>query len=250
MAIFLSMFFISILLGFAGAGGSGIMIGMLVALFHIPIHTALGTAVAAMIFTVLSGAYSHFREGNILLKSGLIVGLFGGGAAYGGSIVARWLPEQVLTWITAGLLLLAAILIWLRTGKKKMLLFTDQLLDSSMGLRFWATAFMVGSVSGFLSGIGGIGAAPFIQLGLLIFMGMSLRHTVGTTMIVILPIAVFGAWGYLLAGFIDARLLLEVLSGTILGSFIGAKFTKRVPARILRIVVVMLPAFGALLLIL
>lgn len=45
-------------------------------LFHIPIHTALGTSLAGMAFTSLSGAYSHYREGNIQMKIGLIVGGF------------------------------------------------------------------------------------------------------------------------------------------------------------------------------
>ncbi len=48
------------LLGFVGAGGAGFIIAILTLVFKVPIYQALGTSLTAMIFTSLSGAYSHF----------------------------------------------------------------------------------------------------------------------------------------------------------------------------------------------
>ncbi len=55
MLIILVMFLLGIILGFIGAGGAGFVIALLTLLFHIPIHTALGTSLAGMAFTSLSG---------------------------------------------------------------------------------------------------------------------------------------------------------------------------------------------------
>lgn len=92
------------LLGFIGAGGAGFIIAMLSEVFDVPIHTALGTSLAAMVFTSLSGTISHLRERNTMLKIGLATGLFGGIGAFFGSRLAVFIPESDLKWFTAGML--------------------------------------------------------------------------------------------------------------------------------------------------
>lgn len=62
LTITLTMFLMGILLGFIGAGGSGFIIALLTVVFGVPIQTALGTSLAAMVFTTMSGAYSHYRQ--------------------------------------------------------------------------------------------------------------------------------------------------------------------------------------------
>lgn len=247
MVILLVMLIMGLILGFAGAGGSGVIIAVLVTLFHVPIHTALGTSVAAMIFTVLAGSYSHFREGNMEMRTGLITGLFGAIGAYVGSHFSTLIPAYELTWITAFLLVISALVIWFKTANANQLHRVEVAVTGTAS-GFWRRTSLIGSVNGFLSGIAGIGAAPFIQLGLLFVLKMPLRQTVGTTMLVILPIALFGSIGYWQAGYIEWWLLLEVVVGTMVGSFIGAKYTKRVPTVLLRFVLVSLPVLGAFLL--
>ena len=68
MTIFAIMLCMGVLLGFVGAGGSGFIIAILVTFFSIPIHVALATAMAAMFLTMITGAFSHFREGNMDFK--------------------------------------------------------------------------------------------------------------------------------------------------------------------------------------
>ena len=106
MIITLTMFLIGILLGFIGAGGSGFIIALLTVVFGVPIHTALGTSLAAMVFTTLSGAYSHYRQGNIDVKTGITVGAFGAIMSYLGSEIAVWIPVNSLHWLTVGMLFL------------------------------------------------------------------------------------------------------------------------------------------------
>lgn len=240
------------ILGFAGTGGSGFIIGILVAAFHIPVHTALGTSIAAMVFTTLSGTISHFKEGNARLRSGIIIGAFGACGAYAGTFVARMIAAEQLVWLTSGMLFLSGLLIWFRTSR---LFRANQEADAEAGSftgspSFWIKACLTGLITGSLSGIFGIGSTPFIQLALLIGFGFPLRQAVGTTMVVIMPIALFGSIGFFQAGYLDFVLLAKVVAGTMIGSYIGAKFTKRAPQLLLRSAMIVTPMVGALLMIL
>ncbi|MED1467282.1 sulfite exporter TauE/SafE family protein [Bacillus salipaludis] len=249
LAIALTMFGLGVLLGFVGAGGSGFIIAILTVLFGVPIHTALGTSLAAMVFTTLSGAYSHFRQGNISVKTGLIVGGFGAVASFFGSKLAGLIPVQSMHWLTAGMLFLSAVILLVRLFMIQKI--TGNLINAStFPLNSIRRAAFVGIITGLLSGTFGIGAAPFIQIGLLGIMGLSLKQSVGTTMLVILPIALAGGVGYYFEGFLDFRLLLEVVAGTMIGSYAGAKFTGLAPQPVLKSAMVLTPIVaGAILLI-
>lgn len=240
MAIALTMVVLGMLLGFVGAGGSGFIIAILTVLYHVPIHTALGTSLAAMVFTTMSGALSHFRQGNISVKTGVLVGAFGAGASYLGSKLAGLIPVQSMHWLTGGMLFLSAVILVVRLFivQKINANHTTELQGKGLLIK---KAAVVGIVTGLLSGTFGIGSAPFIQIGLLVIMGLSLQQSVGTTMLVILPIAIAGGVGYYFQGFLDFALLFEVVAGTIIGSYVGAKFTALAPQPLLKSAMVLTP---------
>lgn len=251
MLILFAMFLLGGLLGFVGAGGAGVVIAVLTTVFGIPIHLALGTSLGAMAFTTLSGAFSHFREGNVLPRIGWSVGAFGAIGAFWGAKISAALPAGEMHWLTAGMLFFSAGLIYLKVFHPNTGIFSytkDRTLEQ--GARFWVTACVVGIGTGLLSGTFGVGATPFIQLCLLIFFGMSLHQSVGTTMLVILPIAVMGGFGYMTSGFLDFHLFWEVVLGLMGGAYIGAKFTKRLRLIVLKTTMVIIPIVGGVLLIL
>ncbi|MGG2225711.1 TSUP family transporter [Bacillus subtilis] len=114
MLIILVMFLLGIILGFIGAGGAGFVIALLTLLFHIPIHTALGTSLAGMAFTSLSGAYSHYREGNIQNENRLNSRRLCCGWLIFRAKLTSFIPADLLHYLTAGMLFLSAILILIR----------------------------------------------------------------------------------------------------------------------------------------
>jgi hypothetical protein len=247
LEIGLSMLALGLLLGFVGAGGSGFIIAVLTAVFGYPIHTALATALAAMVFTTLSGAFSHYREGNMVLKSGIIVGLFGAAGAWIGSRLAVFIPAADLHWMTAGMQFLSAAVLGIRlflTSRGK----AGPVFSEKLSPRYLLAACIIGIVTGGLSGTFGIGSTPFIQIGLMMVLGMPLLQAAGTTMLVILPIALSGGISYYSSGFLDIHLLIEVVVGTMLGSYIGAKFTRRVPSIVLRTAMILMPVIAGLML--
>lgn len=254
MLIFLTMLGMGIIIGFVGAGGAGVVIAILTLVFQIPVHTAVGTSLAAMIFTTMSGAMSHFREGNINFKVGITVGIAGFlGAFIGSKIATIYLSDSNLKICTASMLIASAVLVFTRLTWPNLPFFhpsvSQQAIDMR-GLQFYALAAIAGIGNGLLSGTFGFGAAQFIQLTLLIFFGMPLFQSVGTTMVIILPIAVSGGFGYLLAGQLDMMLFVQVLLGLMSGAYIGAKFTKLAPKGVLKMAMVMMPGVAGILMIL
>ena len=246
MSILFVMFAMGCLLGFIGAGGAGVVIAVLTTIFGIPIHMALGTSLSAMAFTTLSGAYSHYREGNVMTKLGLAVGGFGAAGAFCGAKISVQIPGADMHWLTGGMLIFSAILMYIKIFHPhdgiSSHVNSQQL---TAGRRFWLMVVLAGVFNGILSGTFGIGATPFIQLTLLLVFGVTLHEAVGTTMLVILPIAVLGGFGYLTSGFLDPLLFLEVVAGLMSGAYVGAKFTNRLSPIVLKIALIAVPLVGA-----
>ncbi|SDF88546.1 sulfite exporter TauE/SafE family protein [Desulfovibrio legallii] len=249
MAMIAAMLALGLLLGFVGAGGAGLMITVMTVGFDVPVHTALGTALASMVFTTLSGSVSHFREGNVRRRLGLALGLCGALGAFAGARVSATVPPAALTPITAAVMLLSALLIYLRVFHPDLPLLHHRC-NLGRGARFWGLTACTGVGNGFLSGACGVGATPFIQLTLLIVFDVPLYQTVGTTMLVILPIAALGSLGFLSTGHLDPLLLAQVLAGQTVGAYIGAKGTRLAPPWLLKGAMVTLPALGGAILLL
>lgn len=182
-----------------------------------------------------------------MLKTGVIVGLAGATGAWVSSGWSSYIPEDRLGMLTSFMLFASGLALWLR-----LILVSRRPAGSEIptvilgkGLRYWVYALLIGVVTGMLSGLFGIGSTPFIQLGLMLLLNMPMRYAAGTTMLVIIPIALAGGAGYMRIGYLDLQLLLLVVIGTMSGSYVGAKFTKRVPALWLKVSMVVTPMIGA-----
>lgn len=248
MSIVLAMFIMGLMLGFIGAGGAGVVIAVLSVVFGIPLHTALGTSLGAMVFTTVSGTYSHYRENNVVVNCGLVVGVFGAVGAFGGAKLAALLPAGDLKWLTAGMLFLSAVLLAIRVYFPGWIDSLAKGATAPTGAKYWGAACGVGIVSGILSGTFGIGGMPYILIGLLTIFNMPVHEAAGTTMLISLPIALFGGVGYLMGGHLDFDLLVKVVAGLMTGTYIGAKFTRRLPPVILKTSMVTIPVIGGFLL--
>lgn len=247
--IFLAMLLMGAVIGFVGAGGAGVTIALLVVGFDVPIHTALAVALASMIFTTLSGAYSHFREGEVVVKTGAVLGIGGTLGAFAGANVSMGLDAELVRYMTSYIMLLSAVLLYLKVYQPERLNswfhFPDTLLT---GQKLYIYGLLAGSINGFISGAFGIGAAAFIQLTLLIIFGVPLLQAIGTCMMVILPISIAGGLGYLIQGQLDMNIFLQTLAGQFIGAYLGAKLTHLAPRPVLKFSIVAMSTLGGIVL--
>jgi uncharacterized membrane protein YfcA len=241
-AIVLSTFVIGIILGFIGAGGAGVLLGLLSGIFDLPIDQAIGTALAAMCVVTVSGAISHYREGNVVWRVGLIVGASGVAGAALGATLSQNVSDTVLR-LGAGLALWAlALLVWIRTHMpaRTAAPHTVETAPPSES-RDVATSVVLGISGGVSAGFLGVGMAPYLQLGFLSLHRLTLRQTIGTTMWALVFISASAAAVLARHGDVSSGHLIGSVIGLSLGSYCGAKLTGRAPVRILRIAVVLVP---------
>jgi uncharacterized protein len=243
-------FLIGIIIGFVGAGGAGIVMAMLTSAYHLPIHAAIGTALGIMCLTTVSGAISHFREGNVAPRVGLVVGCAGALGAIAGAMLNQHAPAAPLQ-IASGLGLWGlAVLLYLRTRIVPSLLPANQWAgETPRPFGDWATSVGLGLSGGTAAAFLGVGMAPFLQLGYLSALRLPLRQTVGTTMFTLVFISATGSLALWRAGDVSLPHLIGGTAGLASGAFIGARFTRRAPRGVLRWSVLAVPVVaGALLL--
>lgn len=97
-------------------------------------------------------------------------------------------------------------------------------------ISYVATGAISGLVAGFLGIGGGIVLVP-MMVGLL---GAREHKAHGTSLAVIIPIAIIGSSVYVLRGDVNWTLVAAISSGTVIGVIGGAKLMMRVPDRRLR----------------
>ncbi len=235
-------FLIGIILGFIGAGGAGVLLGLLAGVFDLPIDQAIGTALAAMCVVTISGAASHFREGNVALRVGLVTGCAGVLGGVIGATASQNVADNTLR-LASGLALWGlAVLVWLRTRIVKTSPAGIDAAGPPLSLnREIATSIGLGSTGGVAAGFLGVGMAPYLQLGFLTMHRLSLRQTVGTTMWALVFISASAATVLAGHGDVSGPHLIGSVLGLSGGTFLGAKLTRRMPVRVLRTAIVLVP---------
>ncbi len=211
--------------GMFGIGGGTVLVPVLLLLFtaqHFPadhaLHLALGTSMATIVFTALSSLYQHHRHAavNWRVVRGITPGILAGAGL--GTAFASVISPRVLGLIFAAFVLVAALQILLNVRPHP-----ARQLPGAAGLT--ATGVFTGWVSALVSIGGGTIVVPF-----LIWCNVPLRHAIGTSAAVGLPVALGGTLGYILTGLEAPGLpgphlgyvFLPALLGTALASVVTA----------------------------
>jgi uncharacterized membrane protein YfcA len=107
-------FVIGVLSGLTGVGGGVFLVPTMVIGFGIAQRVAQGTSLVAILPTAAVGAFTHFRHGNVDVRSAAWIGVAGVPASLLGAALALWLPERVLLGLFGLFLLFAAFRTWPR----------------------------------------------------------------------------------------------------------------------------------------
>jgi uncharacterized membrane protein YfcA len=103
-----------VLAGMFGVGGGILFVPTLVAL-GLDQHDAIGTSLLAIIPTVLVGTWRQARYGNVRWRAAVVLGIAAAASAQAGVVVAEALSGATLRRLFAGLLVVVAVQIALRS---------------------------------------------------------------------------------------------------------------------------------------
>ncbi len=216
--------------GLLGVGGGAIMVPVLALMFaaqgfpetHL-MHLALGTSMAAIVFTSISSLRAHHSHGAVrwpivrIITPGILVGTFLG--AQGASLI----PTRPLAIFFTVFMSYVAFQMLANIKPKP-----SRQLPGSLGM------FVVGSGIGAISALVAIGGGS-LSVPFMTWCNVKMHDAIGTSAAIGLPIAVAGTIGYLIAGLGATSLpdgsfgfvYLPALAGCVVASMLTAPFGAR-----------------------
>jgi len=228
--------------GWIGTGGCSVMLPVLHFWLGFPASIAVGTTLFAVIFTALSGGYGHFKQKNLDKR----VTLWMGGAGILGVILGSWLFTFLSSQSALLGFIIGIVFLWpaIRMGwegiigfkKSKSTSSTPAAPQSQSIKGHPAKLSIFGAVVGVLTGVVGLGGGYALVPGLIYLFGAAVYITMGTSLAVMVPLAVVGgsiklAQGYV---FLGAAVLLAI--GTIIGAQVGAATIKKFKPHTLKLI--------------
>lgn len=244
------------LAGLFGVGGGLIIVPALA--FVLPwqgvgpavaMQVAIGTSLAVISATSVSSLLAHRRRGGVLwpVFARVAPGLAAGAVA--GAFVAHALPGTALQRIVGAGALLVAIQ-----------MFLDRQPARQPGLPTTAALLSAGGVIGLLSALIGIGGGS-LTVPFLTWRGVPIQQAVGTSAACGVPIAWFGAAGFMIAGagvagrpewsvgYVALPAFATIAAASVATAPLGARLAHDLPPRLLkRAFAGLLAVIGALLL--
>jgi uncharacterized membrane protein YfcA len=220
-------FVVGLLIISLGGGGGAVYVEILTVFFNIPPAIAASTSLATTIPTTAVGTFSHWKAGNVNWRFGLTMLIGGVVGSIVGSLCSGFLPQNLYNKLTGAILLLLAVQMLVSYIKNKRKKSNAQDVSQTREKSNTVKAVCFGLLGGIMSGLVGLSGGGPIIAGLMI-LGCQALETVGTSVLVLLGIAVTGFVTHLGIGSIDWKLVGLLTIGTICGAFVGPLLLKRI----------------------
>jgi len=227
------------LIGAVGIGGI-LLIPALTAIAGLEVHVAMATALCSFLFTGIAGTLLFQRRGSIDWASAAPVCIAALLCSFAGAWISAHTDARLLLAVLAAIMIFAglhAVYGRYRAGA------ADQ-----HGGRSGTVLAAIGAVSGFGSGLTGVGG-PALSVPLMMLAGFSPLAAVGNGQVLQIVAALSVRAAYLKYGAIVFKLSLMVSAFQVGGVLFGARFAHRAATRVLkRLVATLCVIIGALLL--
>lgn len=218
--------------GLLGLGGGVIMLPLLTLVGGVPLKLATGTSLVHVLVAAATGMLSHLHAGMVDFKAGFILGMAGIAGGFWGSFLSVPLSTRSLNFIFLFLVVSAIFFLFIPL-KSDVETYIKGNFSKIEGI-------LIGLGCGLLVGLLGVGGG-FILIPFMIYtLRISLRVTIGTSLMVILisSLGTFGAkYG---VGHIDVIITLLVIPGSVVGALLGAYVSRKIHIKFLRWILVSL----------
>ncbi len=151
-------------------------------------HTAIGTALAVIVFTSISSVYAHHKHGAILWKDFIKLTptiLLG---SFSGALVAKYMSFDFLRIFFACFEINVALIMWFQIS-------ASGHVDNLSRWVWSCVGYIIGLVSALVGIGGGTMTTPF-----LVYNNVDIKNAIATSAAVGIPIAIAGSIGFMVAG--------------------------------------------------
>jgi len=215
---------VGVLSGLLGIGGGVVLVPLLVLLLAMGQKHAQATSLAAITLTAVAGAVSYGLAGDVVLLPALVI-VVGGfvGSLMGAELVHR-LSERTLRLIFAAVMVAVAV----RLALAPPVAGAGELahLDPLVLLGYVGSGLLMGLLSALIGVGGGVVMVPLLVLGF----GFTPHEAQGTSLAVMVPVSLMGAWRHARHGYTDWRAGVVLGVGGVVGAPLGALLAQAISA--------------------
>ena len=223
-----------VVFGIFGAGGSILLVPILVYVLQVPVKTALGMSLFILMCTGILAALAHARSMNVRWMIGIRWAMAGIAGAYAGGRVAEFIPEEVLLTMFAAVIVAAAVLMIMRRTPPASS--EPEHVPPLKGI-------IAGLVLGFFTGMIGVGGGFLLVPALVVICGVDVKRAIGTSLLIISINSMGGFLGFAAHETFPWGLTMTMVGFNAAGSLLGERLGKPLPSHRLR------PAFAVFLLV-
>ena len=226
-----------------GVGGGVVMLPVSEHLLGLNTPMAVGTTLFAVMFTAMTGAFAHYRQGNVQINNALLLAAGGLLGVFSGSYIFNLYLSKNTVWLSLLLGFLFLIMTY-RMGKE--VFAHEQLEVTGQQRKYSALVLMLlGIIIGLITGAAGLGGGFLMVPAMIWLTGASPFQAVGTTLLAMFPTAAVGAFTKLSQGYVELPVALLMGLGTIIGTQIGARVMHLINQRLFRIIFAVLLCYLA-----
>lgn len=200
---------------------------------------AHGSSLLAQVFIGLTGAITYALESSIDLTASLLIAPAAMVTARAGANYAHILPEWKLKRFFGGFIILVSTALLLKS------FLLQQHLIAAFPIKVIVLLF-IGAFTGFLSGMMGVGGAFIMIPAMGILLGLDQHTAQGSSLLVMVPVGLMGAWAHRRLGNVDAGLLPALVPGLLIGAYTGGGLAHLLSGGALRAIFTSLLVFTGL----
>jgi uncharacterized protein len=242
-------FFAGLLGALTGLGGGIIIIPVLVLLFKINIHFAMGASLISVIATSSGTASAYLREGYTNLRVGIFLEAAAVVGAFAGALLIAVVSKSFLAIVFSFLLFFSAYLTIKRREEYDqyqqshpwaVILKLDGSYPNKKNMIHYRVqnvpfAFSIMGLAGLLSGLLGIGSGALKVLAMDHAMRLPYKVSTTTSNFMIGITAAVSVGIYFSRGYINPVIVFPVMIGVLTGAFTGARLLPKIHTTILRV---------------
>jgi len=201
--------------GLLGVGGGIVMIPLMTALLGLTQHKAHGTSLAVIVFTAIAGAFTYGWKGHtdLFIATELAIGSIVGARI--GALTMNRIPARELRMIFGGFIFLV--------GLRMIAPMPHSLavIDVRTVAGF-VVIVVLGLITGFLSGILGVGGGIVMVPAMVLLLGMAQQDAQGISLLVIIPTSIVGAMTHLRKGNVVTHIVPWIALTSIFAAIVGS----------------------------
>jgi uncharacterized membrane protein YfcA len=200
--------------GLVGVGGNVILIALMGGSGKWTQQQAQATSLVVLVFTGLSGGTRYALTGAVDFWAALALALPAVLAAQPGARFAHAMAEWRLKRVFGGFLLVVSILLLLQHR-------IPGLAHPFEGGARLAILFATGALTGFASGLLGVGGGSLMVPSMVLLAGFGQHLAQGTSLVAMVPVGAAAAWAHWSLGNVVRRVLPPLVLGVLVGAFLG-----------------------------